>query len=756
MRLHSQHSLHCLHSLQCAIILLTSASLARADEFLNAIAAAPVIDEVNLALGDPGHRFVQSPAGCSTVQTVAGVAARVIPPTTSYGYVAVRLGESKGLIAGATYVLEVDVVEDQPRSFFLLNRGDDTARGIACGASLPDSMYQYTDCNPEVLDTPLANGVRTWRSVFTLNERSFDLDSPRNPAWRPLTPANGFRVVIAQPERRRFVGSAGAAVSAIRLRKIADPATLRLTINRPPKELGWRQAFWREEMADGAMSPADNQQRAFANRIDWYAAKIRLMKTLGLSAFGKDLLEFGHNQGWDSATTYGYDWVNVSGYSTLWGDLLTLAGQQGVALLPYYEYAGSVGKTGLGPQRRAKPLRFDPANAAATQDYTQVSWSEINNADLTDPDTRVDFAKMLDCTIRQQLGKAEILGVWLRPRPAQMPVSFSDATMARFAAGTGNTWVTRERLRSDATLRGQYLAWWNLQRRAFLVDVRDRLRGYGLSAAQVLFTVAADESSPALTGDPIVAESNPDRWRALINSPEHNRWRPVMTLAEATADTRYYNRVTGPTPNMGGWEWQHGVPAPDPANYASLDAIAMTYPYNRRYTVSVASGMNAFRTTNGLAMIRHFPLNEDTIPAASGLGYACADMELAGPSCVLNDVIAVANGDPRWLGMLTGRSLATGYPQHVRAFYAAFLALPARPSQRLSGATTAPGVVVRSIDGGAHGTWLAIANTTTAAANAITITMPVAGTVTDCANGAVLPSNGTSLVISLAPASLRA
>ena len=53
----------------------------------------------------------------------------------------------------------------------------------------------------------------------------------------------------------------------------------------------------------------------------------------------------------------------------------------------------------LGPQRRAKPLTRDDA-------FTHIKWIENANADITDPDTYVDFQKMLDLTVVNLQGKA--------------------------------------------------------------------------------------------------------------------------------------------------------------------------------------------------------------------------------------------------------------------------------------------------------------------------------------------------------------
>jgi hypothetical protein len=65
-------------------------------------------------------------------------------------------------------------------------------------------------------------------------------------------------------------------------------------------------------------------------------------------------------------------------------------------------------------------------------------------------------------------------------------------------------------------------------------------------------------------------------------------------------------------------------------------------------------------------------------------------------------------------------------------------------------------VIVRAIDGGTHGTWLAVANHGYTAKKGVIIAMPHAGAATDAATGATLAVSGTTLTLDLAPCSLRA
>jgi len=137
------------------------------------------------------------------------------------------------------------------------------------------------------------------------------------------------------------------------------------------------------------------------------------------------------------------------------------------------------------------------------------------------------------------------------------------------------------------------------------------------------------------------------------------------------------------------------------------------------------------------------------------LGYFVSDVERAGPYCMLGEVLAVAHGDPRYIGYLAAASHNRGFPQPVRAFNAAFLALPALPSKLLPNAASDPAVLVRSIATKSHGTWLAIVNTALVAKRDVTIKLPVEGKVTDAATDGPLATKGRALAIDMPPCSLR-
>lgn len=695
-------------------------------------------------------RFLDYPSGGSRVATVLGKPVRVLPNDTPgvkfFGY---RIGKGKGLQAGESYVLELVYPEDAPRSMIVVNYGCETTRGFHTGRTVGDALdAAYASHNPESLEVPLSKRFETWQTLFSLHDRYPGQKRPRDTGnLRDQTPADGFWVYVAQfaPEQEPL--SQGAAVATIRLYKAPAFQSYAQPLRLPPAGLPQRHLFFREEMADGVIDPREPEKRGVTESDGWYEQKARLMRFLGMNTFSKDLLEFGANQGWDSAKFGGNQWVFQNRDPQLWERLVTIAGKYDLNVLPYYEYAGSKGRQGLGPQKRAMPL--------TRADYTHIKWGENARADLTDPDTFEDFRKMLEITIVDQKDKARFVGAWLRPRASQLPISFADATLARYTADRSKAApVTRERLQSDKALYADYLSWWNDKRRDFLYQVREYLRGAIGDRAVVLYTADHTEAGmyPQNWNLPGVVVEDAAPWKAL--------GKKTVTLAEAISGRRHFHTATRPIDTWGGWEWQHAAPPHDPLNYTQVTGVLPTFTFNRAYTVGDAAALEAFETRTGLALIRHYGLNEHmfrdaTDPKGGGpLGYFVTDMERTGPFVMLAEARAMANGNPTMIGYLAGNSFNRGFPQYVRAFNAAFLALPALPSVRLPDASPDPEVVVRRIDAGAHGTYYAIVNTGYASKRGLQLKLPAKGRVLDAATGQPVKAAGGQVPVDLFPCQL--
>jgi hypothetical protein len=732
-----------------------------------------LVDRVDCAAPPPAA-FSDYPAGISRPATCAGRACRALPNAGGQPkYFCYRLGAGKGLVAGTAYVLAVEFPDDQPRSLFICNWGCETCRGVHTGATIGDMLKgRYVNDNPESLALPQTGKMLTWRQLFWLHDRFPALQRPRGGGPRELTPADGFPVIIAQPAADKDPLSAGAAVASIALYRVTDPAHLAQPIRYPPAGLPRRYLFSRDEMAKGVVAighsaaEQDPKLRGVANIVDWYEYKARQMRFLGMNAYSANLLEFGHNQGWDSSPYGGSRWYNQAPRPHLWADIVAMLQRYPeLAILPYYEYAGSIGgdhTKAIGSQRRCLTL-------GGKKDFTFIDWCHAGNADLTDPDFVEDARRLLDCSIARIPGDpARFLGVWFRPRPEAEPISFSDADLARFSKDTSPAApVTREALRADKALLSRYYDWWFAQRRAFLIKLRDNLRAMTRPDAVVLYTTDHTEpglSLPAsLTGkgqrdgwkwhDAVVTD-DVARWQTAVPTAKDYEFVKPVAFERVVAENMHGQTLLAMHDGWGG-EWQHGTPPSDPQNYRDTDGILLTYTFNRLYTVASPAAFDSFREASGLAIVRHYTLNENEFDdgKASPLGYFMADVERAGPYSMLAEARALANGDPRFLGYLTGNSFTRGFPEYARAFDAAFLSLPALPSRRLPAACADPEVVVRRIDTPKDGAWFAVINTGLSDKAAVTVDLAVGGPLEDAVNGAEI--GGGRLSLTLYPGQVR-
>ncbi len=759
----------------------------------------PLVEEIDTATVPPSD---EEPSRASTTGELLGRPARQLAPGPAAKAMTYRIGRGKGLVAGEAYLLSIEFPDDLPRAMFIMNRGSETARGFATGQALGDARMQYAPPSLESLDYPQSGSWQTYRSFFVLGEHFTDRKGQRNDLYvrRPLVPADGFDVTIFQTRQPNDPRSAGAATGKIRLFHVPDAARFDAPQHPPPAGLPRRHIFWREEMADSAILPTLRQpwaerHRLFAKPLDWFSSKMRLAKFLGANTFSKDVLEFGFNQGFISGDEKWY----VSPPVCFWDELVAKAGEMNLMVLPYYEYKGSLGPkgtqppSGLGWERRAQKLWYGvhgPGYNGSNDMYSGVWWTEDKNVDLTDPATAADLERLLDRTIVRLKDKATFVGAWIRTRNSSLPVSFAPAALARYQSENPGAPDARrtsiEALReesqawSDAFLAARrakqplprtptplldsYLDWWTGKRADFLLGVRNHLAAaLGNDKAIVFFTAYTTESVPALLqpglepsgGEIGIVTDQPEWWKnyAASSGDEYRyRWSSA-DFAALAASTRYSDRLLQWFPvhqnewNKDVWtEESHSAPPPDPARYRTLRGVLPTYPFGALYTVSNPADMERFRSGSGLAIVRHFSLNEDDgfsieggkigpngelsgitsrrgidpagkptrevamWPFGGTVGYVSVDVDRAGPFSMLAEARAVANADPHHIGYLSGSSFSRGFPEYTRAFNQAFLSLPALPSKRLPAATSNPKVVVREIPTGKLGTYFAVVN----------------------------------------------
>lgn len=747
---------------------------------------------------------IESAPGVTAAQTILGQTARVMSnpvgsPAKYFGY-RFRGGQAKPgggftplLQAGKAYVLEVEYPEDSStaphgRSMIICNYGEAAFRGLHTGKTLGDMLTPpYVNNNPQSSNVPMSNQWEIWRSLFHLHSRFTDekrIKGRHDPqdastGYRAFTPTGsnpattGFYVIICQ--YGNWVSSlddplsAGAAVKKIRLFEAPDPATYDANLRLPPAGVPRRHLFVREEMADAVANFKDPvlENRGVANPVDFFENKARQMKFLGMNTFSWDLLEFGSNQGWDNQPGGGNSWYKTAKLPTLWEEMLTMLQNYNLDVLPYYEYAGSDGPSGLGTQLRAVPL-------AGVGVYTLPGWTEEQRADLTDPDTLSDAKLLLDVTMTRYRKKVNFLGAWFRARTSSMPFSFSDADFARYRNENPAVFpFSRAQMKVSNSLYNPYLNWWLLKRKQFVVGLRDHLRAQGINQkAFLLYTSDATEPGrkhemvPALIADSVA------EWTAATGTSS-------VTPVEAVGRHR---KAMLTFRSASGGEWHHADPYNDPANYTNLEGAMLSYTFNRPYTlddtvpadqVPLGSGddddrlINEFRTAGGLTMVRHYALNENALddPATVGtrdnpiveepLGYFVSDFERTGPFCMMGEAMAMAKGDPINIGYLSSNTFSPGFPEYRRAFNKAFLALPALPSVIRAGASNNNNVIVRDYETDGFGTYLAVVNKSLQN-QTVTVTFPRESQVFDATTGTVLHNSTLSMVFTLYPCELRA
>jgi hypothetical protein len=761
---------------------ISSAEAGEAEAFHGQLDAFPVVVEVDTATAPPVYEF---PTGTSSVTNLLGRRARVLPMDGAPKAIAYVVGAHSGLKPGAAYVLSIEYPDDVPRTIFIANRGADQVRGFATGSATGDVRQQYTQPSLESLSYPQSGQWQRYRALFVLHHRFQGVQAQRSPkpGGRVHTPADGFHVVIFQSHRLNDPPSRGAALGKIRLHAIPDLAALVPAVELPPPGLPRRHVFFREEMGDEPVSAAADADRGYPDPVEWYLAKARLARVLGVNTFAKDLLEFGFNQGWDSGDQ---NWVMNAQppMSNLWDRLAPLLADAGLELLPYYEYKGALGlrsanPVSLGWQRRAEKLYHGRPNT----NYSGTAWVEQHNADLTDPDTLADAKRLLDRTVLAHKASARFAGVWFRTRGNHLPISFAEATLNRFkAAQPANAPerdISRERLiasyESDGRLYQRYLDWWLGKRAAFFGDLQEYVaKGLGGTPA-VLFTPWPGETVPLLrdpasgtNGHPVqITSDDPPWWEALARSQTNGswfRWALVPRPFNEVVSGNYYGKSLAFHEPISRVPWRHesyhAAPNADPENYRSAPQVMITYPIGRLFTVAQPDTLEAYRSQAGLTVVHHYPLNEDNPddrdhpgPFGGLAGYTCVDVDRAGPYVCLLEARAVANGDPVNIGYLSGSTYSSGFPGQVRRFHQAFLSVPALPSVRLDQASADTEVVVREIAAGKHGTYYYVVNTSMNAKRAVTIRLPKTGQVRDLVSRVNAPDG--ALRLDLDPGELR-
>ncbi|MEA2011535.1 MAG: hypothetical protein U9O87_00390 [Verrucomicrobiota bacterium] len=726
----------------------------------------PMIDEVSCGdeLDCKNHEMKVYPKNGSKIENILGKKCRILPNSGGKRYMSFRMGRNSALKAGKAYLIALEFPEDKPRTMFIINMANEAVRGFHTGNTVGDVFFTYTENNLESMKIPLSKKYNTWKQLFYMHDRYAKINRHTSQkGMRVLIPGNGFNIIICQSRKENAPESAGAAVTKIRLFEVPNPKKYYIE-SKLPNDLPKRRLFYRQEMAVSTVNNTDIEKRGVNKVEDWYEYKMRLMKFLGMNTYTKPLMVFGRCQGWDTGDP---DWYVAHKFPWLWRSLLPIAKKYDLDVLPYLEFSGGTGRNGIAGKCYAHPL-------GDKKSYTHIKWAELFNLDLTHPDALDDAKKMLRCTLLRHRNLANFAGIWLRPRVSQIPISFSQEALDRFVSETGKKEkLKRKMLRGEENkkLLNEYYAWWYEKRKEFLLALRDYMRNGGIKDAQVLYTAYVGEVGPGVRlfkpgKRKLLVTDDVSSWKEIFkNQPYKGEYNydpdyEAIPFKTVLKEELYLKTLLTPRFTWGNWEWQHACPRPDPLNYKNVDGIMMSYPYNRLYTTASAKAMDAFRNMNGLAMVRHYPLNEnvmgdDVHGKKSVLGYFVSDVEYAGPYCMASEAMAIANGDPVWLGYLSSNTFNRGFPEYARKFNSAFLSLPALPSKILKKASSDFEVVVREIKTHKHGIYLAIVNMGWHDKKDIIITLPVDGKVSNPVNGKTIIVSDNKLNLSFYPCELK-
>lgn len=653
-------------------------------EGLEDYGALTLVDEIDCSLSlaeDPDHMFREYPSGWSTVEDILEVPTRVMAhKSDTCCYVSWRVGKGKGIVPNEPYVLVVDYPDEAPRSVTVFNFGNATRHGYHTGWTAGDSWSPpYVTQSIESWAIPYSGETKQLVQVMVPFEKSKQYNGSDN---RIPMDTDGFDLNFGIIKAGEAPDSVGLAVSAIRLYKIDSYDVARPTIPYPAEGLPRRIVTSREEMGDG------DDFAGFAHPQDFYKGRAKMIRLLGMNTCSKDLLEFGYQQNFPGDSRWGYA-------TDYWTEIVDNLAAEDVSILPFYEYHGSRGSSGIGYIDSLKPWTLNSAKDQSWK-YLFSNQSYVYNCmiDLTNDEALWDLQKLFQKTIQPYLGKAKFLGMWIRNRGA-MPMGFNDGAIERFNQDTGRS-VTRADIYNSGSygnteLYKAYRAWWYGKRCSVFTRLQGLINGQ-LPGAKVYYTNTIEEPGEfwANWGNPrpayIVDEPEYKYQGKNFNEYTGKNW---STSIGAAAGQYWPNALNADCPTWGNYEIHHSAPADDPHNYTNLNNVALCYPFNTVWTVADKTASARYRNKSGdLPFVRHYSLNENDFRNASNqeiCGYYTCDWDHAGRAVVLSELYAMAYDDPTMLAYLFTANLVRNDSTYVREFNLNYLSLPAIKGEVLVG-----------------------------------------------------------------------
>ena len=653
-------------------------------EGLEDYGALTLVDEIDCSLSladDPDHMFREYPAGWSTVEDILDVPTRVMHhKSDTCCYVSWRVGKGKGIVPNEPYVLVVDYPDEAPRSVTVFNFGNATRHGYHTGWTAGDSWSPpYVTQSIESWAIPYSGETKQLVQVMVPFEKSKQYNGSDN---RIYMDTDGFDLNFGIIKAGEAPDSVGLAVSAIRLYKIDSYDVARPRIPYPADGLPRRIVTSREEMGDG------DDFAGFKHPQDFYKGRAKMIRLLGMNTCSKDLLEFGYQQNFPGDSRWGYA-------TDYWTEIVDNLAAEDVSILPFYEYHGSRGASGIGYMDSLKPWTLNSAKNADWK-YLFSNQSYVYNCmiDMTNDEALWDLQKLFQKTIQPYLGKANFLGMWIRNRGG-MPMGFNDGAIGRFNSDTGRN-VTRAQIYNDGNygnteLYKAYRAWWYGKRCSVFTRLQGLING-ALPGAKVYYSNTLEEPGEfwANWGNPRPALlSNEEGYTYQGKNFNEYTGKNWSTDVKGAADRYWSNALDADCPTWGNYEIHHSAPAADPHNYTNLNNVALCYPFNTVWTVADKTASARYRNKGGdLPFVRHYSLNENDFRNASNqdvCGYYTCDWDHAGRAVVLSELYAMAYDDPTMLAYLFTANLVRNDSTYVREFNLNYLSLPAMKGEVLVG-----------------------------------------------------------------------
>ncbi len=638
--------------------------------------ALTLVDEIDCSLSladDPDHRFREYPSGWSRVETILGVPTRTMAhKSDTCCYVSWRVGEGKGIVPNEPYVLVVDYPDEAPRSVTVFNFGNATRHGYHTGWTAGDSWSPpYVTQSIESWPVPYSQETKQLVQVMVPFEKSKQYNGSDS---RIPMDTDGFDLNFGIIKAGEAPDSVGLAVSAIRLYKIDSYDVARPSIPYPAEGLPRRIVTSREEMGD------NDDFAGFAHPQDFYKGRAKMIRLLGMNTCSKDLLEFGYMQNFRGDNRWGFA-------ANYWDEIVDNLAEEDVDILPFYEYHGSRGNSGIGYMESLKPWTLNSAKDASWK-YLFSNQSYVYNCmvDMTNDEALWDLQKLFQATIQPYLDKANFRGMWIRNRGG-MPMGFNDGAIGRFNQDTGRN-VTRAQIYNNGSygntdLYKAYRAWWYGKRCSIFTRLQGLISGQ-LPGAKVYYSNTLEEPGEfwANWGNPrpaLLGNDDDQKYQGKnFNEYTGKNW---STSIGAAAGQYWPNALNADCPTWGNYEIHHSAPADDPHNYTNLNNVALCYPFNTVWTVADRTASARYRNKSGdLPFVRHYSLNENDFRNASNqeiCGYYTCDWDHAGRAVMLSELYAMAYDDPTMLAYLFTANLVRNDSTYVREFNLNYLSLPA-------------------------------------------------------------------------------